>query len=99
MKYFLENNLAEKALFHIYKEGEPWNRNPIEDYWSPFAARTLMGILHYINDFSQGIRETMHVQINPDKGIVWFFFNCHGESIRDALRKEVRPGYFEMSFY
>ena len=43
--------------------------------------------------------ETTHVNIDPTKEVVHIFMNCHAESIKDALTKEVRAGYFETSFY
>lgn len=63
------------------------------------AARMLMGMLKYINDIGQRPAETLHVHVNSEKEAVYFFFNCHAESVKDALSKEMRPGYFEASFY
>ena len=87
---FLQNEFPKKVLYNIYEEGSVWDRNPIEDYWSPNSARMFMGVLHYINDFSEKLKETMHVEINSERQIVWAFFNCHGDSVRDAMSKEVR---------
>ena len=73
--------------------------NPIDDYKSPMSARQLMGVLKYINDFASRPMETLHAMVNAEKEVVHLFFNCHAESVGDALTKAVPAGYFEASFY
>lgn len=63
------------------------------------SARMLMGVLKYINDFAERPTETLHVSIDNEKQIINLFFNCHAESIQDALSKDLPQGYFEVSFY
>lgn len=58
-----------------------------------------MGLLKYINDVAERPAETLHVNVDASKEVVHLFFNCHAESVKDALSKEMRSGYFEASFY
>lgn len=58
-----------------------------------------MGVLKYINDVASRPTETLHAAVNAEKEVVHLFFNCHAESVKDALTKEVPAGYFEASFY
>ena len=74
-------------------------RDAIEDYKGPMAARMLMGVLKYINDVANRPSETLHVNLNTEKDVYHIFFNCHAESIKDALSKPMRSGYFETSIY
>jgi len=44
--------MVAKVIYQLGYEGEDYTkRNPIDDYKSPMAARMLMGMLKYINDF------------------------------------------------
>lgn len=89
-----------KVIYQIGYEGEDISKkNPIDDYKSPMSARMLMGLLKYINDVAERPAETLHVNVDASKEVVHLFFNCHAESVKDALSKEMRSGYFEASFY
>ena len=101
IKDFLENQFAEKVIYQIAVEGtqDGEKRDPIEDYKSPMSARMLMGLLKYINDFAIRPTETLHVNINNEKQVIHLFFNCHAESIKDALSKDLPQGYFEVNLY
>lgn len=98
LKDFLMNKLQSDVFYHIREEGQPAG-NPIADYNNSMSARQLMGVLRYINDFAARPMDTLHSVVNPTKKVVHLFFNCHAESIHDALTKEVPSGYFEVSFY
>lgn len=69
------------------------------DYFAPFAARSLLGTFRTIYDISSHPANTMHIEVTEEKRLAHMFFNCHEESVLDALSKPVLPGYFEISYY
>lgn len=44
---------------------------------------------------------TLHIQFASEMhpNTAYLFMNCHSDSIKDALNKELRSGYAEFSFY
>ena len=89
-----------KVIYQLSIEGQAKiDKSPIDDYKNPMAARQLLGVLKYINDFTVRPINTLHPLVNQEKQVVHLFFNCHTKSIMDALTKPVPTGYFEASFY
>jgi len=96
---FLQQKFAPKVLHNVAVDGVAFEGSPLDDYKRPMAARQLIGVLRYINDFASRPTDTLHAMVNAEQEVVRLFFNCHADSVRDALAKEVPAGYFEASFY
>lgn len=75
------------------------NHNPFSDYNSPFAAKSLLGILRYWTQLSEEPNNYVHLSTSGQPRTVYFFLNCHTDSILDAISKPIKQGYFEVSFY
>ena len=56
----------------------------------------MLGILKYINDFTEREIETLHVE--PYDDVLYIFFNCKDTSIEDILATKVAPDFAELSF-
>ena len=50
-------------------------------YDQPTAARQLMGILNYINDFSDKKFNYLHPTFDKESSLIQLFFNCKKSSI------------------
>jgi len=99
LKQFIIQELPKKVIYHASAEAGGVSDDPAADYRSPMAARQLMGLLKYVDDFVARPMDTLHVMVSKENELIHLFFNCHGGSIRDALEKPVPAGYVELSFY
>lgn len=75
------------------------NRDPQHDYMGPFASRSWLGLFRMIGEITSHPTNTMHLEVTPEKRVFHLFFNCHEESVLDALSKPLKQGYFELSYY
>ena len=78
-----------KVITHL-NEGE-------HVYDQPTAARALLGLMGYINDFTERPIETTHMQISPNLSLQ-MFFNCKKSSVEAVLAKPIKRDYTEISF-
>lgn len=93
----MTDDLPNRIFYNGRSEIDLANLDSIDDFKSPMAARQLIGVLRYINDFSQRPMNTLHVMTDPERELAHLFFNCHKASVLDVLSKPVPSGYFEVS--
>ena len=86
MIHFLEDDLAKDVL--TWKDEHAFSQ--------PTAARHLLGVLAYINEFSESDIESVHSMAEKETLLV--FFNCHASSIREILKNPVDRHNSEFSF-
>jgi hypothetical protein len=75
------------------------NRDPGHDYMGPHASRAYIGLFRFINEITSHPTNSLHIEVNPRQRVFHAFFNCHEESVLDALSKPLKQGYFELSYY
>jgi hypothetical protein len=66
-------------------------------YDEPTSARALLGLMGYINDFTERPIETTHMMTTPNHSIQ-MFFNCKKASIESVLSKSISRERTEISF-
>ena len=86
---FLKNDLSHLVITHL-EPGE-------HAYDQPISARSLLGLMGYINDFTDRPIETTHMQMTPDHSLQ-MFFNCKKDSIESVLSKPIGRDTTEFSF-
>ena len=72
--------------------------NVLDAYEQPWAARQILGLLTYINQFAERDIETMHFMVPEGYNTAFMFFNCHHKSVREVLTKPVSSSNAQFSF-
>ena len=68
-------------------------------YDQPYSARSLLGLLGYINDFTERDIETTHVSVSPKVGNLNIFINCKKESVETIYANPIPANKVELSFF
>ena len=68
-------------------------------YDQPNSMRSLLGLLSYINDFSDRDIETTHISVTPETKNLNMFFNCKKESVETIYANPIPSKKVEVSFF
>ena len=90
VKNYLEQDFAKDVITHK-NEGE-------HIYDQPYAVRSLVGVLGYINDFTERPIETTHMSVNKEKKNFNMHFNCKKDSILEVVNAPIPSNKAEVSF-
>lgn len=61
--------------------------------------RSLLGLLGYINDFTERDIETTHVNVSPINKNLNIFFNCKKDSVETIYSNPIPSNKVEVSFF
>lgn len=86
---FLKIDLPHLVITHLEPEEHAYDQ--------PISARSLLGLMGYINDFTERPIETTHMQMTADHSLQ-MFFNCKKDSIESVLSKPIGRDTTEFSF-
>lgn len=61
--------------------------------------RSLLGLIGYINDFTEREIETTHISVSPENKNLNMFFNCKKESVETIYANPIPSNKVELSFF
>lgn len=55
----------------------------------PTAAQNLIGLLAFIDDFTDRSGETIQIELDDSKKVIYLFVNCKSTSVKDAMNQKI----------
>lgn len=83
----MEENIPKTVLTFLNK-GE-------HGFDQPTSARYILGMIEYVNDFTDRLLETLHPMVEND--VLNLFFNCKKDSVEEVLKKPISRDHAEIS--
>jgi hypothetical protein len=92
------DDIAKYLITDLAKEVMTFKDKLEHVYDQPYAVRSLLGVLGYINDFTERPIETTHMSVNAEKKNLNLFFNCKKDSVLAVLESPIPSNKVEASY-